>query len=243
MELHNTVEDIVILKVNLICDTIEEQGDTEKICTCDQCRVDTACYVLNRIPPFYIVSNRGATRVHHESLERQQKETDITVMIYEGLKRVSHNLRPHFSHDFSRKPESEYKNKPVFIIPAISGRILNGNNFAPISGLTVELDYNGALVAMKDPNWQNPITLVSQAEGMFSFWPEAIPAKEEGEHSIFEFTVKVDSPEYEPLVYVFNVPVISEIGTSQLFTLVRSYKLPDLFMFPPGEQEQNRSLD
>ena len=120
MEVHNTVEDIVIPKVIEICDNIVKSGNTDNICTCDQCRIDTTCYVLNRVTPFYIISSRGAARAHQDTLERQQKETDITVLIYEGLKRVSHNQRPNFTHDPGAKAEKENQYKPVFIIPTIT---------------------------------------------------------------------------------------------------------------------------
>jgi competence protein ComFB len=111
----------------------------------------------------------------------------------------------------------------------------------------MELYYNGALVAMKDRNWDNPLQLVSHTEGTYSFWPVPILAEQVGDHAVFEYTLKAemeaDGEEYEPLTHVFKIPVISELQTAKPFSLQRTFKLPDLFMFPPGEDELNRSLD
>ena len=243
MELHNVIEDMVIPKVADIFNTIEKGGNPDKLCICDQCRIDTACYVLNRVAPFYIVSSRGAVRAQKENVERQQREADIAALIYDGLKRVNHNHRPNI------EPGSPLQDipadKPVYNIPTITGRLFDGNNFAPISGLKLELYYNGALVAMKDRNWQNPLNLVSHTEGTYSFWPVPVIAEKSGDHTTFEYTLKVkgEGDGYEALTHVFRIPVISEIQTTKSFNLERTFKLPDLFMFPPGEDAHNRSLD
>ena len=244
MELHNIIEDIVLSKVTDIIDTIVKRGNPDKLCVCKQCQIDTACYVLNRTAPFYIVSNRGAARIQLENFERHQKEADISALIYEGLKRVNHNHRPGYDDDSPL--EAIPSDKPVFNIPNITGRLFDGNNFAPISGVKMELYHDGVLVAMKDHNWQNPLHLVSHTEGTFSFWPAPTLAEKIGDTCTFEYTLKVKGEgdeAYEALTHVFRIPVISEIKTSKSFTLERSLKLPDLFMFPPGEDEYNRSLD
>jgi competence protein ComFB len=84
MELHNTMEDLIIARVGDIFDTITKEGNPANYCTCTQCRIDTACYVLNRTQPHYIISNRGVARVQQETHENQQKLADITTLVYEG---------------------------------------------------------------------------------------------------------------------------------------------------------------
>jgi len=239
MEFHNTVEDTVIARVNEIFDAFEEKGNPGKFCTCSQCRIDIICYALNRMPPHYIVSNRGASRVQWESIERQQQAADITAMVHEGLKQVNHNQRPFFQHSGEANKTPHDLNRPVFNIPTIMGRLFNGNNFSPLSDLDVELFMDGELVLMKDGNWQNPCRIVPNTEGTFSFWPAATDASEVNINKIFEYSLRVNSEEFETLIHFFNVPVTSEIQTAGSFTLNRTSKLPDLYMFPPGEAEQN----
>jgi competence protein ComFB len=205
--------------------------------------MDTVCYALNRSQPRYIISNRGASRVSQESHEHQQKEADMVALIYEGIKRVNHNQRPNFIHS-SRGPFSEGgAGIPVFNIPTIVGRLFNGNNFSPLSDVKVELLRNGDLVAMKDGNWQNPYILVANTEGTFSFWPNPVLAAEVDEHRTFEFSIRVEARDLETLYHFFKLPVISELQTTNTFSLHRTFKLPDLYMFPPGEAEKNGYTD
>jgi len=242
MEVHNTVEDIVNSKVNEFFVTLEKEGNPDKLCTCNQCKMDTICYVLNRTLPHYIVSNRGASRVQWEGFERQQQEADMAALIYEGLKRVNHNQRPNFAHTTDAGTENAEHTRPVYNVPTIMGRIFNGNNFAPLSEGVAELLWNGELVPMKDGNWQNPCHLISNTEGNFSFWPAADIASGPNKHRIFEYTLRVTAPDFETLIHFFKIPVASELRASGSFTLERTFKLPDLYMFPPGEAEQNGYL-
>jgi competence protein ComFB len=237
MELHNTVEDIVISRVTEILNSIENCGNPERLCTCDQCRVDTACFVLNRAKPHYIVSNRGVARVDQKTAQKQQEDVDIVSLVYEGIRRVNHNLRPNVTHQSRGGDKAAEGQQPVYNIPTIVGRIFNGLNFAPLSDVDVELYHNGELVVMKDNNWQNPYSLVSNTAGTFTFWPSPVPAEHPNEHKVFEFTVKVESPELETLNHFFKIPVISDIQSALAYSIERTFKLSDLYMFPPGDED------
>jgi competence protein ComFB len=242
MKLHNIAEDLIIRQVEDIFSAFEKEGNPEGFCTCDQCRMDTACYALNRIAPHYIVSNRGAARAEQETIERQQLDADITALIWEGLKRVNHHQRPtasHKAHDVFDASGHE----PVFNIPTIVGRLFNGNNFSPMADVKVELLKDGKIVTMRDSNWQNPYCLVSNTEGTFTFWPSPVPAAAPEERKSFEYSIRVESPDFDTLHHFFKLPVISEFRAAFSFNLGRTFKLPDLYMFPPGEAEKNGYLD
>jgi competence protein ComFB len=184
MEIHNTTEDIVFAAIGEICTSIEKQGNPEKLCLCDQCRIDAACFVLNRVPPHYIISNRGAARIEQETISRQQQEADAVSLVFEAIKRVSHNQRPNSDHTSGQAKET--RKGPVFNIPTIIGRAFDGANFSPLADVSVELWRDGNLVEMKNRNWQNPCKLVLNTQGTFTFWPESIPAQEEGSHEKIE---------------------------------------------------------
>jgi competence protein ComFB len=237
MELHNITEDIVFSKVETVFDSITKERNPENFCLCYQCRMDTICYVLNRSEPRYIVSNRGVARIEQENLQRQQKEADIVALIYEGLKRVNHNQRPTSFHKGVAAPT--VINTPVFNIPTIVGRLFNGTNFAPMSNVKVELHRNSEMVSMKDSNWQNPYNLVSNTEGTFTFWPTPVPAEMANVHKIFEYSIRIEAPEFETLNHFFKIPVISEIQSVAAYFMGRTFKLPDLYMFPPGGDEDD----
>jgi len=243
MTLHNIMEEKVIARVEEIFKSLEEEEYKDKYCICDQCRMDTICYALNRLQPHYIVSHRGASRVNWEGVERQQQVADITTVIYEGLKRVNHNQRPNFSHNAAAGGIANAEAQPVFNVPTIMGRLFNGENFAPLSAAVVELLWNGELVEMKNRNWQNPYRLVPKAEGAFSFWPLPAVTTKVNNHRIFEYTLRIIAEGFETMNHFFKIPVVSEDQTEVSFTLDRTFKLPDLYMFRPGEAEKNGYLD
>jgi competence protein ComFB len=238
MDVHNTVEDMVISRVNEIFEALNNEVNIGNFCTCNQCRMDVICYALNRTTPHYIVSHRGASRAIRENIERQQRVADITALIHEGLKRVNHNQRPNFAHSGSAG-ETGLSPNPVFNVPTSIGRILTGNNFAPLSDTKVELLRNGELVPMKDGNWQNPCQLVSNTEGNFSFWPDAVESSAVDERLVFEFCLRATAPEFETLNHFFKINVASEVQETGSFSLDRTFKLPNLYMFPPGGEEDD----
>jgi competence protein ComFB len=242
MELHNTIKGKVISKVEEIFEALDKTENAGKFCTCDQCKMDVICYVLNRTPPRSIVSNRGASRSLEEGIECQQQAADIAALIHDGLKQVNHNLRPNFTHSSEKSAASNEATIPKFIIPTIMGRIFNGENFAPLSDATVELIWAGELVVMRDGNWQNPYHIVHNIEGNYSFWPAPVPASRVNNRKIFEYILRVSAPEFETLTHIFKIPVASEIQATMSFSPDRTFKLPDLYMFPPGEAEKNGYL-
>ena len=238
MDIHNTNEDIVFLAVQNIFDEIQDSGNPENFCLCYQCRIDTICYTLNRIEPRYIVSNRGFTRLEATSIKSQQIEADITSLIYKGIRLVNHNQRPTAPHDGTIITVAKI-NAPVFDIPTIAGRIFDGISFEPITGVDVELYCDGELVPMRNNNWQNPFTMVPSTPGAFSFWPAPIAADNTDISKEFSYSLRVNSPDYEVLIHFFRISSISKFHTPHSYTLNRTFKLPDLYIFPPGEAEQN----
>jgi competence protein ComFB len=233
MEIHNTAEDLVIAEVNTICDSLETGGPNQ-ICTCSQCRQDAACYVLNRTEPHYVISHRGLARVSQEA--DSQSRADLTALVYEGIKRVSHNQRPYFKHGKGPDEENLF-DTPVFNIPTIMGRVFNGLNFSPMANITVELLQNGELADMKDKNWQNPYTLIASTGGTFTFWPKPAPTEKADTSGTFEYTIRIAAPDFAELNHAFTISAISEL-VSTTFSLSRTFKLPDLYLFPPGEEKE-----
>ena len=239
----NTVKSKVVSEVNEIFDRLQQGKNPNNYCTCNQCRLDVACYVLNRTPPHYIVSHRGATRAQIDGFERQQHAADISTLVQEGLKKINENLRPHSHQKENEAAVHIDSSLPVFIVPTILGRIFNGNNFEPLSDVNAELLYDGELVKMKDGNWRNPLNIVSIVEGNFSFWPAPVKASGLDIEETFHYTIRVTAKDFEPLTHFFKIPVKSEILSADSSALDRKFKLPDLHMFPPGEAEKNDSLD
>jgi competence protein ComFB len=241
--IHNLTEDLVWAEVDKICDVIESDPAKKDLCTCPQCRLDIACYALNRRNPHYIVSHRGLARAQQASLASQQRDADIAALVHEALNVIGHNQRPNFNHNPAEAEESASEQQ-LYNIPAIVGRIFNGLDFSPMSGLDVGLYYHGKLADMKDRNWQNPCKLVANTEGTFSFWPAPIPVESLRDGAAFErktisFTLKASYPGMEDLNYVFEIPAMSGFPSVLPLSMDRTSKLADLYMFPPSDDEED----
>ena len=120
------------------------------------------------------------------------------------------------------------------------GRLFDGVTFTPLSEVTVELRGSGEIVPMRNRNWQNPFTLVSNTPGTYTFWPAPVPVDAVDIKRTFEYSLKIESSQYETLIHFFKIPVVSNIQvTHSAYSQDRTFKLPDLYLFHPGEAEQN----
>ena len=92
MNIHNIFEEQVLLRVGDTYEQLKKMNTPWLTCDCKQCRLDTAAYVLNKIPPKYIVSGRGLT--HSASDANIQLAADMDTLILDGMKRVASTARP-----------------------------------------------------------------------------------------------------------------------------------------------------
>ena len=125
MKIHNLMEDIVLDKLHEIFDEEELTTFNNGFCTCYQCRLDVACYVLNRIQNKYVTSSRGLAHLRTEYQTNLQKSADLVSMIHDGIKQVSSTRRPHSNHSEHGQygPEEKYvaKIKSVIFIDHYRG--------------------------------------------------------------------------------------------------------------------------
>ena len=232
MKIHNFMEDIVYAEIESLCADIAKDAAYRDLCTCAQCRLDAACYVLNRVRPRYFVSSRGLAREGLFSFDKQQKDTDIINLILNALKTVSHNRRP--PHGLTLEAGARpAPGAALYNLPAIIGRILNGQNFAPLAGTTVALYHEGELVKMNSEKWENPCTLNENTEGTFTFWPAGIGAAAQGDKKVFEFALHATGGGFEPLQHYFEVSAVSESDAADEISMETTLRLPSLYMFPP----------
>jgi competence protein ComFB len=236
MDVHNVIEDLVFKSVDDLFQA-ERINKTLGFCTCDQCKLDVACYILNRVAPEYIVSGRGATRSNTEYQNKVQRQADISVLASEGWHKINQTKRPHFEHsDKQNKPH--YPTPPVFNFPTIMGRLFNGQTFAPMDGIKVTLYHKNELVKMIDPNWQNPCALFSGTGGTYIFWPFPLRADSEGESRVFEFEMRASAPGFDELAHFFTLRVNAEAVVQDQFSLQRQHTIQDLMLFAPEDNDK-----
>lgn len=239
MKVHNIMEDIVHAEIESICAGIAQNSAYKEICESPACRLDAACYVLNRIKPRYFVSSRGLEREEMFSFEKQQSGADIIGLILEAFKAISLHQRPKLQTPANIQTERENGGIAAFFnVPAIIGKILDGRNFAPLNGINIALYKNGELLAMDNDNWQNPCVISAKTEGTFTFWPKSFPAASVGETSMFEFEIQARGVGFEPLFHIFELPLTSETSAADAVSMGKTLKLPSLYMFPPENPPQ-----
>jgi competence protein ComFB len=237
MDIRNVMEDAVKVVVEELFE-IEEKEKRLGYCTCDQCKVDVACYVLNRVKPEYIVSSRGLAYSEKEGLDKVQRRADVISLVKEGWGKVSHAPRPSSDHLGAHAADAE-REGPSYNFPTIMGRVFDGRTFAPLGEGAVRLVADGAEVEMLDPNWQNPFVLAGATGGTFIFWPKPLPAAPaEGERK-FVFEIKVEVPGLEGLSHYLEMTISPERSARLDFSLQRVHKVPDLYLFPEGQGEEN----
>jgi competence protein ComFB len=242
MEIRNLMEDAVKAVVDELFE-IESREHRLGYCTCAQCRLDVACYVLNRVKPEYIVSSRGLAYSEKEGLDKVQRRADVISLVKEGWGKVTHAPRSTSDHASQEPAAPELgasPGGPSFNFPTVMGRVFDGRTFAPVAvGMVRLLAKGGDEVGMVDRNWQNPFVLAGGTAGMYIFWPRHVHGKKTGEERTWTFEIRVEAEGFEPLSHFIELTCQAEAEVRQDFSLQRVHKIPDLYLFPEGQAEEN----
>ena len=229
MNVHNQMEDLVTALVQEIFDD-EQRAEKKGYCVCNQCRLDVACYVLNRVQPRYVISGRGVSHTENIYQDRIQEKADLVTMIHDGIEHVSQTKRPFFNHQSGSVEGGP--TGPLFNFPVIKGRIFNGTTFEPAKDIKVHLYLESELVEMVDPNWQNPCFVHESASGAFNFWPAPIRADTDGAKKAFKFEICVQEDGFEDLQHFITVKAISDLGLHDALHSNEGLTTEEIFLFP-----------
>ncbi len=235
MEIRNLMEYSVKAVVDELFDN-ETREPHLGYCTCDQCRLDVECYVLNRVKPEYIVSSRGLAYSEKEGLDKVQRRADIISLVKEGWGRVTHAPRTTSDHNAPHAVLESIQG-PAYNFPTIMGRAFDGRTFAPVPEGKVTLLEAGREVVMVDSNWQNPFILAGGTAGTYIFWPLPLAAPAQAEARTWTFEIRVDVPGFDSISHFIELQLEVEAEVRSDFSLQRVHKIPDLYLFPVGTDE------
>lgn len=84
MEIHNYMEDVV---EDILEDLLSRR---ENICKCDKCRFDMITWALNRLPPQYVVSDKGRIFTKLQQVQIQFR-TDVVRELTKAISHISKN--------------------------------------------------------------------------------------------------------------------------------------------------------
>ncbi len=229
------MEEIISEHVNSLYDQVKESKSMWLTCDCKNCRMDTICYALNRIPPHYVSGGRGVTHNSNYIKENSQITVDIDKLCIEGMRLVNSAKRP--NHDGVKKNAfiDMHASVAEFNFPTFTGNVFDGQTFEPLADAIIVLKLNGEKVEMMDQTWPNPCMTYNATKGSYSFWLAPQEAVSEGMNKKFNFSVEVQKDGYEPVTYLFTIPLTSEKHSVRELDSTYSVKIKDIFLFKEGE--------
>lgn len=236
MNVHNIMEDLVQKSVNKFYDQVTTSKAPWLTCDCENCRLDTISYVLNRVPPKYVVSGRGVTHAA-DTLNDHQLKADMEALILEGMRIVSSTKRPY--HVNERKDCTiKSTESPVFNFSTITGTVLDGSTFEPVTNATIVLKVNGQPAEMIDKTWSNPYKTCKSTRGAYNFWMKPIEAPKAGTKKTFKMQLDITAPGYTPIAFHFELPVIADSSSRSEIDTTFTLKLKDLVIFKEGIENE-----
>lgn len=228
MQVHNLMEEIVSRHVNEFYNNLKS-NQTWISCDCENCRADTICYVLNKIPARYVLSGRGITHLWSD-IDDSQLKADLNALSLEGIRTVSATKRPFHSEKKITKKEVALT-KPAFNFPIFQGLVIDGSTFEPINNATITLKLDGKPVKMRDESWTNPTKTFKSTKGTYSFWVNPIETKQTDKTKTFNFVLEAEAEGYTPIIYAFELNSSSETADRSQINSTYSIKIQDLFLF------------
>ena len=84
MKIYNYMEEIV---KNTLDDILSNRKD---ICTCQRCKLDMIAWALNRLPPKYVVSDKGRFYTKLQEVEIQFR-TDVIRELAKSIEHIRKN--------------------------------------------------------------------------------------------------------------------------------------------------------
>jgi len=236
MNVHNIMEDLVQKSVNKFYDQVKDAKAPWLSCDCENCCLDTISYVHNRVPPKYVVSGRGLTH-SSDTLNDHQLKADMEALILEGMRIVSSTKRPF--HNSDRKDCTiKTTDTPAFNFSTITGTILDGSTFEPVTDATVLLKVNGKQAEMIDKTWSNPYKTCKSTRGAYNFWVKPEQTIKSGTKKTFKMQLEITAPGYSPINFHFELPVTSEANSRSEVDSTFTLKLKDLVIFKEGIENE-----
>ncbi len=179
MELKNIVEDIV---QELISSLDESKGGAISLSQ----KREIAAYVLNRVKPMYITSNKGFTNLIVKYRSDPQFLADLMTQISAGLKLV---LKSHETPIVKKKFDPD---KLYYLFPKFYGRVISANDFMPVESAKITLLINSKAAKSLFELWKNPTEILPKDGGTFCFAPLPIAAGKPCRKKSFQITIHIE---------------------------------------------------
>ncbi len=187
MNLRNYMEDVVTDVLDILLKDRGENGHLSK-----QCKLDIIAFSLNRLPPKYIVSERGFTHSYIEEINNTNWKADIISVVNLGIDIISKRKRNYKNENISK---NENKNQMDSVLkvkddnvlyynfPHLIGQVFDKDTFKPLNKVKITLYLNDKKAESSDHSWKNPYITNEATQGFYSFWPRSIKVNSDNQTS------------------------------------------------------------
>ena len=236
MKLKNYQEDLVLYIAEIV---IQDRPD---VTSSEEFLHDVAAFTLNRLPPRYILSERGFTRLASEHFLNGDNGngdgkglTDMVQLLFivntaiDTIKDRRHFELGDESDDVATAAEeaadvmSNWHN-----IPYLVGRVADAKTHEPLSDVEVTLYINNELAHPAEAGWSNPYKTSGATKGLFSFRPK--PVRNKSAEQDFSLKITLQHPKYEPTELLKPVHTTGELITEDFINSDRILSLDTVFM-------------
>lgn len=189
LELKNILEDIVL-------QTIDQMDEARKGEIHGNQKIELASYVLNRLQPMYATSNKGFTHIVRKYQNDPQFLADLMVKLHEGVKIVQKTK-------LSGPPANGLKKgQAYYIFPRIYGKAISSKTMGFLESGRVTFYIESRPAKTLYSAWTNPLDIIPEDEGIFSFAPMPIEAPEGNRTRIFSFKIVIEKDGFHYEKYV-----------------------------------------
>lgn len=147
---------------------------------------DVACFMLNRIGPRYVTSERGLNYFQAET--RFVLPADLLALLFEALESLQRG-----SNAVVQGESTGWWH----VFPVFFGRVLDGASLMPLYGAKVECLIDGVRLASLLRPFDNPYTTHPATQGVFSFWPDPLPTTVDSGERAFHVRIQATHPSRE----------------------------------------------
>ena len=203
MKLKNYQEDIVLNIIRIVA------ADRSGVDLTDALAHDLAAYALNRIPPKYIMSERGFTRMASEHWVDEGDDAnglpnlvELMLLVNKAMDVVlqrraaasgAASVNGHVLLNGSDGEIEYWHNFPQFI-----GKVVDADSQRPVYNATISLFVDSERSEPAEPGWSNPTTTNEATRGFFSFWPRSLRSQDESlDHDVVISIIHNDYSAYD----------------------------------------------
>jgi hypothetical protein len=200
---------------------------------------DVAAYTLNRLPPRYIMSERGFTRLAADHWVDSDNEdglaslVEVLILVHKAIDIVKSRRRGESTGKDSRREREEdlpdvrryWHNLPYLI-----GRVLDKKTKKPVLDAYVHVTIDGSPAEPAERGWLNPYCTNAGTKGFYSFLPK--PIRSRSKNKQYTLGLKIEHRDYEPLSLQQRINTIGELTTHQFIHSDQILNLDDTYLNP-----------